>query len=310
MNRESIYYKQVKLLIRMLPIVATEDCFALKGGTAINLFVREFPRLSVDIDLAYTQLEPRNEALKLVRDALSRIANEINSQHGTSATLQDNQKDELRIIVRNEEATIKIEVSPVSRGTIHQPEVMQVAEAVEDEFGYAEIAMVSLPDLYGGKICAALDRQHPRDLYDIKMLLKEDPNGISRDIFVGFLTYALSHPRPIHEVLSPRWKDLNEPFAKEFQGMTFEEVSLDEIEAVRAEMLSALRSQFNQKDHDFLMSFKAGKPDWTLFDVPSICELPAVRWKLVNIEKLAKNNAEKHSEQLNNLAAVLSKWLT
>ena len=50
MDRNSPYYKQVSLLIRMLPIVATEPCFALKGGTAINLFVWDFPRLSVDIE--------------------------------------------------------------------------------------------------------------------------------------------------------------------------------------------------------------------------------------------------------------------
>lgn len=72
MDRESPYYKQVSLLIRMLPVVATEPSFALKGGTAINLFVRDFPRLSVDIDLAYLPLEPRDEALANVKAALQR----------------------------------------------------------------------------------------------------------------------------------------------------------------------------------------------------------------------------------------------
>jgi predicted nucleotidyltransferase component of viral defense system len=46
-----VYRKQVELLIRILPFIAEEDCFALKGGTAINLFIRNMPRLSVDIDL-------------------------------------------------------------------------------------------------------------------------------------------------------------------------------------------------------------------------------------------------------------------
>lgn len=55
---------------------------------------------------------------------------------------------------------------------------------VEDEFGYAEIPVVSLADLYGGKLCAAMDRQHPRDLFDVLMLLNAE--GISRDIYVGF----------------------------------------------------------------------------------------------------------------------------
>lgn len=48
-----IYRRQVQLLVRVLPLVDTEKCFALKGGTAINLFYRALPRLSVDIDLLY-----------------------------------------------------------------------------------------------------------------------------------------------------------------------------------------------------------------------------------------------------------------
>lgn len=112
MDRESPYYKQVSLLIRMLPVVATESSFALKGGTAINLFVRDFPRLSVDIDLAYLPLEPRNEALANVKAALQRITDSINKEPESRAVLQDHRADELRIIVSSPDATIKIEVSP------------------------------------------------------------------------------------------------------------------------------------------------------------------------------------------------------
>lgn len=52
------YQKQVALLMRVLPFIAEEDCFALKGGTAINFFVRNMPRLSVDIDLTYLAVAP------------------------------------------------------------------------------------------------------------------------------------------------------------------------------------------------------------------------------------------------------------
>ncbi len=76
MNSDSPYYKQVSLLVRMLPVIANESVFALKGGTAINLFVRDFPRLSVDLDLAYLPLEPREEALANVKAALQRITNQ------------------------------------------------------------------------------------------------------------------------------------------------------------------------------------------------------------------------------------------
>ena len=50
MDNNNIYYRQVQLLVQLLPLIAEEHCFALKGGTAINLFIRELPRLSVDID--------------------------------------------------------------------------------------------------------------------------------------------------------------------------------------------------------------------------------------------------------------------
>lgn len=179
--------------------MATEPAFAFKGGTAINLFVRDLPRLSVDIDLTYLPKEPRDEALTSVRTALQRIVVLINKQPDTKAVVQDNKTDELRIIVTTSQATIKIEVSPVARGCLHKPQILAVQESVEDEFGFAEMSVVSIPDLYGGKLCAAMDRQHPRDLFDVLMLIKNE--GISREIFVGFITYALGHPRPINGAL-------------------------------------------------------------------------------------------------------------
>lgn len=306
MDKKSVYYQQLSLLIQMLPVVATEPVFALKGGTAINLFVQNFPRLSVDIDLAYLPLEPRDEALKNVRSALERIAERINTQPSTSAVLQDNRQDELRIIVTTESATIKIEVSPVARGTLHDPELLPVVESVEDGFGYAEIPVVSQADLYGGKLCAAMDRQHPRDLYDVQRML--NAGGISREIFTGFLTYTLSHPRPIHEVMSPRWKELEQTFYDEFAGMTNEPVELNELIETRSRMVAALQAHFTERDQDFLLSFKRGKPDWTLFDEPSAAELPAIRWKLKNIQRLSKNK-DKHQQQLEKLENTLKQWL-
>ena len=306
MDKSSVYYQQVTLLIRMLPLVAKEEVFALKGGTAINLFVRDFPRLSVDIDLAYLPLDSREQALENVKAALGRLTDNINTQPNLNAVFQDNKHDELRVVVTSERVTIKIDVSPVARGTLHNAEVMPVAESVEDEFGYAEIPVVSLPDLYGGKLCAAMDRQHPRDLFDVKMLLAEE--GITRNILVGFLTYTLSHPRPISEVMSPRWKELDASFKAEFNGMTTKPIELDELLVARTEMFTALKTHFTARDRDFLLSFKSGHPDWSLFDEPSVEALPAVKWKLLNIQKLA-NNPVKHQQQLTKLEGVLEQWV-
>jgi predicted nucleotidyltransferase component of viral defense system len=306
MDKNSQYYKQVKMLVSMLPIVAKEKDFALKGGTAINLFVRDFPRLSVDIDLAYLPLEDRNTALVNAKFALKRITDAINASNYARATLQDNKPDELRIIVNNISATIKIEVSPVARGTLHVPNELTVHDKVEDEFGYAEIQVVSMPDLYGGKLCAAMDRQHPRDLFDVKLLMENE--GISREILVGFLTYVLSHPRPIHEVMQPKWKDLSTVFRSEFEGMTFVSITEDELNQTRFNMLDALKLHFDNRDTEFLLSFKRGKPNWELFDEPSVANLPAVKWKLRNIEKL-KQESDKHKVKVSNLEKVLTDWI-
>ncbi|MGP2414108.1 nucleotidyl transferase AbiEii/AbiGii toxin family protein [Pantoea ananatis] len=304
MDKTTPYYHQVALLMRALPYVANEHCFALKGGTAINLFIRDFPRLSVDIDLAYIPLESREVALPNVREALARIANRLEKQANISTALQTNNPDGMRIIATTREAQIKIEVSPVARGTLYPSEERDVVEAVENAFGFAAIAVVSMPDLYGGKLCAAMDRQHPRDFYDVKMLL--DTEGIDRSIFNGFIAYLLSHNRPLSEVLEPRWKDITSPFQNEFSGMTFEDISITELTEVPTRMLNALRAHFTQKDFDFLMSFKQGEPDWCLAPESHIQHLPAVQWKLRNIAQMTE---VKHTQSLDKLEKVLAGWL-
>ena len=304
MDKTSPYYRQVALLVRALPWVANESCFALKGGTAINLFIHDFPRLSVDIDLAWIPLESREVALPNVREALTRIAAELKAQTGIRAVLQTHNPDEMRIIVTTDDAQIKIEVSPVARGTLYPPQERDIVGAMEEEFGFAALPVVSLPDLYGGKLCAALDRQHPRDFYDVKMLL--DTQGIDRSIFNGFIVYLLSHNRPLSEVLNPRWKDITEPFQNEFSGMTFEEVSLEELKEVPERMLSTLKTHFTQQDFDFLMSFKRGEPDWNLAPEPHIQNLPAVQWKLRNIGQMSE---EKRAQSLEKLEKVMTEWL-
>ena len=61
MPAAEMYRRQAALLVRTIPLVDEERCFALKGGTAINLFVRDMPRLSVDIDLTYLPNHDRKE---------------------------------------------------------------------------------------------------------------------------------------------------------------------------------------------------------------------------------------------------------
>ena len=303
MGIEARYHEQVRLLVALLPFLNDEPCFALKGGTAINLFVQPFPRLSVDIDLAYLPLEPRDEALHRCRQALQRLAQAISAQlPGVKAELQDNRRDELRILVRRGRSQVKVEVSPVLRGTVHPPQRLDVVEAVEDEYGFASVQVVSLPDLYGGKLCASLDRQHPRDLFDVKLLL--DQGGLDRSVFEGFLVYLLGHPRPMNEVINPRMKLLEAIYRKEFVGMARTDIPLPQLEEVRPRLLERLGQLINDDDVRFLLSFKQGAPDWSLFPIAVVDQLPAVMWKLANIRKM---RAEKHSQALEALDEVLRK---
>lgn len=231
------YAAQVALLVRMLPEIAEEESFALKGGTAINLFIRDLPRLSVDIDLTYLPVAERAESLAGVTSALNRIADRVRARTGAEVQ-QQGAKDGTRLLVRSGATAVKIEANPVLRGTVFEPELRSVRAPVEDRFGYAEIQVVSIPDLYAGKIAAALDRQHPRDLFDILYLLSNE--GITDDLFTAFLVYLVSHNRPPHELLAPHLLDLSAAYHGEFAGMTLEEVSLEQLLGARDTLITEI----------------------------------------------------------------------
>ncbi len=167
MTINPIFSNQVRLLVAALPQVFKENCFALKGGTAINLFVREMPRLSVDIDLTYLPVEPRDASLQSIDTALKRIGTNI-EKHIPGEAVTANKMHGLpfcnRVQVVKDGALIKIEVSPVLRGSVFPIAVQSLTSPVEEMFGAAQMRLLNFLDLYGGKICAALDRQHPRDL--------------------------------------------------------------------------------------------------------------------------------------------------
>jgi len=301
-DKNSPYYKQVALLISILPLVAMEKQFALKGGTAINLFIRNLPRLSIDIDLVYLPMDKRETALANIRAALNRIADSIlKAIPGTQIQKSfESRDDALRLIVKQGDAQIKIELSPVLRGSVFSEELREVAEKVEEEFGYVEIQVVSMPDLYAGKLCAALDRQHPRDLFDVKFLLENE--GITDDLRKTFLVYLISHNRTMVELLHPTRKDLQVTYENEFVHMAQVSVPVKELEFVWETLISNLNAALTDEEKRFLLSFKSLEPDWTLLGLPNIEALPAVRWKMLNLGKMDK---ARHAQALRNLEGVL-----
>ncbi|WP_459676660.1 nucleotidyl transferase AbiEii/AbiGii toxin family protein [Acidisoma sp. 7E03] len=297
------YQQQVALLIRVLPFVAEERAFALKGGTAINLFVRDMPRLSVDIDLTYLPVENRATSLAAINVAMLRIKERIERGLPAARVNASRSADEnivTKLIVRASGVQIKIEVTPVLRGTVYDPAVMTVVPAVEDTFGFAETQIVSFPDLYAGKIVAALDRQHPRDLFDVRALLENE--GISDALRRAFLVYVISHNRPMAEVLAPTRKPLREEFVRGFAGMTEETVALEDLEAAREAIIATMVTSMPEDHRRFLIGFKRGEPDWGFLGIPEARHLPAVMWKQHNLAKLP--NA-KRGELIDALERVL-----
>ena len=281
------YRTQVGLLVQALPLVAVEPAFALKGGTAINLFIRDLPRLSVDIDLTYLPVEDRSTSLGNIDAAMRRIAGTIESGIVGSRTQVVPLYSEgavTKILVNASGVQIKIEVTPVLRGCVYPPERRRVRERVEESFGYAEIAVVSFSDLYAGKIVAALDRQHPRDLFDVRDLMANE--GISDDLRRAFIVYILSHNRSMAEVLAPRLKDIQQEFETGFVGMTEEEVTLQSLYEARGQLIAKIVGEMPDAHRRFLLSFKTGDPDWQLLGIPHAEKLPAVRWKADNLAKL------------------------
>ena len=293
-----VYDRQVRLLVRVIPLLETEKAFALKGGTAINLFVRNMPRLSVDIDLTYLPVEDRATSLAAIDAALKRLATRIRDRVPDSrvAEAASNEGGIQKLVVSTAEAQIKIEVTPVLRGAVFAPVQRPVSPLVEGRYGFAEVQMVSEADLYAGKIMAALDRQHPRDLFDIRDLLANE--GIDDALRQAFLIYLISHGRPLAELLRPNPKDIAREFAEGFEGMTDAPVALDELLAARDALIREIVDTMPEGHREFLIGFKRGEPDWKAIGLPGAADLPAVRWKQLNLDRLPPARREALTDRL------------
>jgi len=304
MARED-YAAQVQLIFRILPILAKEKAFALKGGTAINLFYRDLPRLSVDIDLTYLPIADRATSLVEIDKAMDRICESTGSIPGVeSKRIRGGSENETRVLARAGNVLVKIETSPVLRGVVFPGNTKRVTQIVEAKFGFAEATVVSFEDVYGGKIHAAMDRQHPRDLFDIKLLYENE--GLTSDLFRAFLVYVASSPRPLHELLNPNPPDLSDQYLNELIGMPLMPVTIEELYEVRRKLIEDIQSRLIGNVADFLRSLQAGEPDFNLIGLPGAMDLPAVKWKVLNLKKLIANNPKKHSQQTSELMYLIA----
>jgi len=293
------YKKQVDLLLSALPIVAKESCFALKGGSAINLFYQDMPRLSVDIDLVYTEINGRELAYERINESLSIIAKALN-QSGIHADVRGTK--EKKILCTQGDTIIKIEPNYTLRGTVRQPVSLGVTDKVQDMFGFVQMNVLAFEELYAGKFCAALDRQHPRDLFDVNKFYEQE-SSLSEDLIQCFVVYLLGHNRPVHELLDCEIQDQSKVFENEFVGMTDEPSNYaklqDSLMRLKADLKKSLVPYLN-----FISDFLSLQMNFSDFPLLGIQNMPAIQWKIQNLEKLRKTNRVKFEMQTNKLEEI------
>lgn len=299
-NKE--YFNQVKLLVQILPEIAKEKCFVLKGGTAINLFYNNLPRLSVDIDLTYINFDKREIAYPKINSALERINLNLNKRGFKSFIRGENEK---KIICNNNFSTVKIEPNYTLRGCINTPQILSVCEKAEELFGYAELPILSKQEVYGGKICAALDRQHPRDLFDIFQLIEN--NELNSEIIKGFVVMLLSANRPINEIINPNILDKKITFDTEFNGMSDIDFTYNQHLETLDYLINNVQTKLQRDYKEILLNFVNLNLDLSDIGIPNIEKLSAIQWKLQNLTKLKNKNLDKFNEEYSKLKQVLTK---
>lgn len=290
------YRKQVALLIRIMPSVYRIKEFAVHGGTAINLFIKNMPRYSVDIDLTYIPIADRESSLRDINQKLVEVKGYI--ERSIPGIVVKHKPDVWKLLCTLGEATVKIEVNGTKRGTIDGCLELSLCDAARKEFNMGcKARIVSFSQLYGGKITAALSRQHPRDLFDCKYM---EISGFE-DVKDGFLLCLLGSDKPIIESLNPNDIDQSDALKNQFEGMSNIPFSYDEYTAARCSLIGLVNGSLSSIDKEFLISFESGSPDWSKCSAGDLSQYPSVRWKLLNIQKLKKNNPKKLDECVSKL---------
>lgn len=298
----SDYARKVEILLRMIPVVTEEGTFAVHGGSAINLFVRNLPRYSVDIDLTYIPLEDRNSSLAHINEHLLSIAAKAKKAFKGIRIVP--KPETSKLLCEYQGRQIKIEVNQTKRGVIGGDIIRKpVCDKAQEEFGlYCEADIVPMTLLYGGKMAAALSRQHPRDLFDVKYM--EIPIGQTRE---GFLFCLLGSDRPIRESLAPSLIDQRDALVNQFDGMTDTPFSYEEFERTRDRLIKDVNEMMTPRDKAFLLSFESGEPDWDSFEFPYFRNYPSVKWKMQNIQKLKTLNPTKLLEGVKKLETIFAR---
>ena len=294
-----IYAQKVELLLRLVPIIMEEEVFAIHGGSAINLFLKDLPRYSVDIDLTYIPLADRITSIADINLHLKSICEKAKRAFkGMHITPKF---DTCKLLCEYQGRQVKVEVNQTKRGIIGGVVLtLPLSDKAQNEFSlYCEAKIVPLTLLYGGKIAAALSRQHPRDLFDVKYM--DLPLSNCRE---GLIFCLLGSDRPIHESLAPSLIDQRDAMANQFDGMTDIPFTYDEFEATRSKLIDDVKAIITEADREFLVSFESGQPQWDGYEFEYFKNYPSVQWKFLNLQKLSKQNPQKLNEEADKLRCV------
>jgi predicted nucleotidyltransferase component of viral defense system len=303
---DKAYIEIVRLLLESAPAIFETPHFAMKGGTAINLFIEDMPRLSVDIDVVYTDHQAtRDEALKSISKGLEAVRKRL-AKAGLEADVSATKDgDEIKLFIRRGRNQVKVEVNHVFRGTVMPVETRQLGNEARKLFTTElSVPVLATSELYGSKLVAAMDRQHPRDLFDVRGLFER--GGLTAEVVECFVCYLAGHNRPVHEVLFSRDVDMSSAFENEFAGMARTPITLAELQQVRRKLKKELPAALTPNQRQFLLGLVAGEPDWQLMKCLHLSHLPAIRWKLQNLAKLKKSNLGKFTQQAEELRARLA----
>lgn len=296
------YRKQVALLIRIMPLIYKIQDFAVHGGTAINLFEKNMPRYSVDIDLTYLPLKERKESLEEINKKLLALKQQIEKALPGCKVIH--KPDVWKLQCTKDGATVKIEVNGTKRGMIGEIQDMQLCEKAQKEFNMTcKARIVSFSQLYGGKIAAALSRQHPRDLFDCKYMEIDSFDKVKS----GLMFALLGSDKPIIESLQPNPVSQEEALENQFKGMSEIPFDYSDFESAREELKKQVNDSFTLTDKEFILSFEQGTPEWEKCCAGDLSQYPSVQWKLKNIQKLKEINPTKFKQGVNKLKAFLFK---
>lgn len=300
------YADTVRLLLNIAPGVFDNDIFAMKGGTAINLFLRDMPRLSVDIDVVYLPWQtPRDEALQAINQELAAIAQRVEPLGVQARLIRSKDLGDTKLIVENDTSQVKVEVNVVFRGTVLPATRSPLSARTSDLFGVEfEVPTLAADELYASKLVAAMDRQHPRDLFDVWQLFES--GGLTDAMVECFVVYLAGHNRPTHEVLFGNDKDITGEYERAFVGMTEVACPLDTLLDTRARLRHELPRRLSDAHRRFLSGLTRAQPDWSLLQCPHVDQLPALRWKLANLSTFQKRRPQDFAAQADALDTGLA----